>query len=60
MAKYEVLKDFTDLQDKNHIYRTGDKFPRTGKAAKARIDELSSEDNKRKEALIKEVKEGDK
>lgn len=60
MAKYEVVKDFTDLNDKNHVYVAGDKFPRSGKATKARIEELSGKDNKRKEVLIKEVKEGDK
>lgn len=59
MAKYEVIKDFTDLQDNNHVYVKGDKFPRSGRAKKERIEELSTKDNKRNEVLIKEVKEGD-
>ncbi|WP_227397351.1 hypothetical protein [Jeotgalibacillus aurantiacus] len=58
MAKYEVIKDFTDLQDENHIYRSGDKFPRKGRAKKERIEELMSAENKRGEPLIEEV-EGD-
>lgn len=57
---YEVVKDFTDLQDNNHIYRAGDKFPHKGKATKKRLEELSTKKNKRKEVLIKEVKEDDK
>lgn len=60
MAKYKVVKEFYDLQDANHVYQVGDKFPRKGKAKNDRIDELSSSNNKQGEALIKEVKEGDK
>lgn len=56
---YEVIRDFTDLQDGGHIYRAGDKYPRSGKAKKARIDELSSADNKRGEPLIAEESEDD-
>lgn len=52
---YEVIVDFTDLQDNNHVYVVGDKFPRSGKATKKRFEELSSDKNKRKEVLIKEV-----
>lgn len=54
---YIVLKDFKDLQDSNHIYRAGDKFPRKGRAKKERIEELLGSDNKRGEPLI--VEEGD-
>ncbi|WP_187441981.1 hypothetical protein [Sutcliffiella horikoshii] len=57
MAKYRVVKAFTDLQDENHVYRVGDKFPRSGRAKKERIEELSSKDNKRKEVLIEEVED---
>lgn len=60
MAKYEVVKDFTDLQDDNHVYHKGDKYPRKGKAKKERIEELSTDKNERGEVLIKEVEEGDK
>lgn len=52
---YKVVKDFTDLKDDNHVYRKGDKYPRKGKGTKARIEELSTKKNKRKEVLIKEV-----
>lgn len=52
---YKVIKDFTDLQDNNHIYRAGDKFPRDGAdVTQGRIDELASRKNGRKEALIEE------
>lgn len=59
MPRYVVVKDFTDLQDDNHVYKKDDKFPRKGKAKKERIEELSTKNNKRNEVLIKEVKEGD-
>ncbi|MFP3721333.1 hypothetical protein SFC57_02545 [Niallia circulans] len=55
--KYVVIKDFTDLQDKNHIYRIGDKYPRKGKAKNERVEELSSSANKLKTPLIKAVEE---
>lgn len=49
---------FRDLQDNDHIYRVGDKYPRKGRVAKARIDELSSTDNKIGKPLIEEINEG--
>lgn len=55
MAKYTVIRKFKDLQDGNHIYEVGDKFPRKGRASKARIDELASDANKIGEPIIKEV-----
>lgn len=57
MAKYRVVKDFKDLQDDGHIYKAGDKFPRSGRAKKERIEELSTKDNLRKEIFIEEVDE---
>ena len=57
MAKYVVVKDFTDPQDGNHIYREGKPYPRKGNATKKRIEELSTKKNKRKEIFIKEVEE---
>lgn len=57
MAKYVVVKDFKDLQDNNHIYRKGDKYPHKGRVKKERIEELSTTKNIRKEVLIKEVEE---
>lgn len=53
--EYIVIKDFKDLKDNDHIYRAGDKYPRQGKGIKARIEELTTNKNKRKEVLIKEV-----
>lgn len=53
---YIVLKDFTDLQDKNTLYCKDDFYPSLGKTVSLeRIEELSSSDNKRGEALIKKV-----
>lgn len=59
MSKYVVLHDFTDLQDKNKIYRKGDVFPKPAnkKVTKKRIEELSGNKNKRKIPLIKKVEE---
>ncbi|EAG6697038.1 hypothetical protein [Listeria monocytogenes] len=59
MSKYVVLKTFSDLEDGNHIYQEGDKYPRQGKVKKSRIDELSSTSNKLGEPLIIEL-ESDK
>ncbi|MNR93718.1 hypothetical protein D3C72_247780 [compost metagenome] len=53
-----VIKDFTDLQDENHSYRAGDKYPRKGRAKKERIEELTGSENLRGEPLIRE-EEGD-
>ena len=44
---YKVIKAFTDLQDSNYVYHTGDIYPREGaKASQGRIDELSGTANK--------------
>lgn len=54
---YVVKVYFTDLQDNNHVYNVGDKFPRDGKAVTPdRIKELSGTQNKRGIALIEEVR----
>lgn len=51
---FKVIKDFTDLEDNNHLYSKGDIFPFEKKEIKAeRIDELTSKKNKRKTVLIK-------
>ena len=50
---YKVVKFFTDLQDNNHPYHEGDKFPREGvSASEERLAELASENNKRGVPLI--------
>lgn len=55
---YRVIKDFTDLQDDNHVYYAGDTFPREGvEVENARCLELSTEANKRGEVLIEVVEE---
>ncbi len=57
--KYEVLQKFVDLQDKKKVYNVGDSFPKPAnkKVTEERINELSSENNKRGKALIKEIEE---
>lgn len=57
MTKYIVVKDFTDLQDDNHIYHANDKYPRKGKPTKKRIEELLTTANKRGEILIEAVED---
>ena len=55
---YRVIREFADLQDKNHVYRVGDKFPRTKrKASKERCKELLSTNNRIGKPLIEEVEE---
>lgn len=52
---YRVITRFCDLQDGNHIYQPGDTFPRAGMEAfvtDSRIEELSSNRNRRKTPLI--------
>lgn len=50
---YRVIVEFADLQDNNHVYRVGDKYPRTRrKVARNRIEELSSSKNKIGKPLI--------
>jgi len=58
---YRVIKAFTDLQDNNHRYHTGDTFPRDGvKVSKSRLEELLSNRNRRHEPMIEEVAEEEK
>ena len=55
---YKVIKTFTDLQDGNYKYITGDTYPRNGlKVSKKRIEELSTTKNRRGIILIEEVEE---
>ena len=54
---YKAIAYFTDLQDNGHIYRAGDVFPRSGfEATEERINELSSNENRRGKPLIAEAK----
>ena len=53
MKKYRVLENFTDLQDDCYEYRAGNEYPRPGLTpTQERIQELSSENNSRKVAVI--------
>lgn len=55
---YEVIHYFTDLQDFNHPYKVGDKFPRLGvNVTEDRLKELSSKNNKQGKPLIKKIEE---
>ena len=55
---YEVIHFFTDLQDFDHPYNVGDKFPRDGlKVSAERINELSTDVNRQRKPLIKKVLE---
>ena len=54
---YKVIKTFKDAQDNLFTYHTGDKYPRVGvEVSDERIEELSSDKNRRGEPLIKEIK----
>ncbi|MEY9980469.1 hypothetical protein [Lysinibacillus sp. RC79] len=55
--KYQVIHSFRDIQDNNHIYKIGDKYPHKGRVIKARVEELSSTENKIGVPLIKEISE---
>ena len=54
--KYITIVAFTDKLT-GDVYYAGDKYTAQGKVKKARLDELSSSSNQRKEPLIKEVSE---
>lgn len=57
---YKVVEFFTDLQDNNHPYHPGEKFPRDGiSVTDARLNELSTVKNLQKKVLIKRVVEND-
>ena len=58
MSKYLVIKSFSDMQDNNYKYKVGDYFPHDGLTVKAeRIEELSTNKNRRKMPMIKEIQE---
>lgn len=57
---YEVIRDFSDLQDDGYIYHVGDVFPHGDDVVdNARLLELSTTANKRGMILIKAVREAD-
>lgn len=54
---YRVIRYFTDLQDHEHPYKAGDKFPRKGlTVSRSRIVELSTSENRQGVPLIEAVK----
>lgn len=56
--KYTVIEYFEDLQDNRYAYHVGDVFPREGVVVSAkRLEELSTNKNKRKRPLIAVVDE---
>ncbi|MED1603651.1 hypothetical protein [Alkalihalophilus marmarensis] len=59
MSKYKVLEDFTDLKDKNKVYRNGDTYPKpvNKKVSKKRLDELSTTNNRLGLPLIQLIEE---
>ena len=60
MVEYVTVVDFIDLQDSNYGYKVGDAFPHQGlKVSKERLEELSTDKNRRKMPLIKKVKNDD-
>ena len=55
---YKVVKKFVDLQDKNHLYNVGERYPRNGKnVSENRIHELATNNNKIGVPLIEEIPE---
>lgn len=56
--KYTVIEYFEDLQDNRYAYHVGDEFPRAGVVVSPkRLEELSTNKNKRKRPLIAVVDE---
>lgn len=50
---YRVIKAFTDLHDRDHLYQVGDPFPRPGiQVSERRLEELSGSSNKQGTPLI--------
>ena len=55
---YKCVVFFSDLHDKSFEYRPGDVFPRSGlKVSPERIEELSTDKNRRGKPLIVKVEE---
>lgn len=55
---YEVIEDFTDLKDRDRVYRKGDAFPVEGvKVSEERLKVLLGSENNKKQPVIKEVDE---
>lgn len=58
--KYKVIKYFIDLEDNNHEYNVGVKFPRGNKkVTPERLAELSGSRNRQGKPLIEKVEQAD-
>ena len=56
--KYQVVRDFLDKTDNNHLYRVGDEYPRKGvKVTKTRTKELLTTNKVTGDIYIKEIPE---
>lgn len=56
--EYVVIEAFVDLQNDNHRYSVGDKFPHADiEVSDKRISDLLSGNNKRRTPLIKEAED---
>ena len=54
---HKVIRRFQEVKHDNHVYEVGDSYPKEGKkATKARLEELSTKENKYKQIYIEEVK----
>lgn len=58
-VRFEVIRDFKDLQDKNKIYRAGDSYPTPAnkKITEKRLEQLKTKNNKNGIQYIREVAE---
>lgn len=56
--KYEVINNFKDLEDNNHLYLKGNIYPREGlEPTNKRIKELATEKNKIGKKLIQKIED---
>lgn len=60
-VRFEVIRDFKDLQDKNKIYRAGDSYPTPAnkKITEKRLEQLKTKNNKNGIQYIREVAEAE-
>jgi len=57
--KYNVIRDFKDLKDKNKIYKRGDSYPKPAnkKVSDERIKQLTTKNNKQGRPVIEAIEE---
>lgn len=56
-VKYEVIHDFTDLEDDRKVYTAGKRYPNpvNKEVPEERIKQLLSKNNNQKRPVIKEI-----